>query len=156
MKLNFLVLEKTLASPLEYTKIKLVHPKGNQSWIFIGRTDAEAETPILWPPDAKSWLIGKDPAAGKDWRQEKKGTTEDEMVWWHHRLDGHEFEQALRADDGQGTLACYSSQSRKEPDMTEWLNWTEYRHVVQKPNSPNREWKTVIPAILELTLPSLC
>ena len=149
-------LEKTLESPLDCKEIQPVHPKGNQSWIFIGKTDTEAETPILWPPDAKSWLIGKDPAAGKDWRQEKKGTTEDEMVWWHHRLDGHEFEQALRADDGQGTLACYSSQSQKEPDMTEWLNWTEYRHVVQKPNSPNREWKTVIPAILELTLPSLC
>ena len=86
------VLEKTLESPLDCKEIELVHPKGNQSWIFIGRTDIEAETPILWPPDAKSWLIGKDPDAGKDWRQEEKGTTEDEMVGCHHQLNGHEFE----------------------------------------------------------------
>ena len=86
------VLEKTLESPLDCKEIKPAHPKGNQSWIFIGRTDAEAETPIVWPPDAKNWLIWKDPDAGKEWRQEEKGTTEDEMVGWHHRLDGHEFE----------------------------------------------------------------
>ena len=86
------VLEKTLESPLDCKEITPVHPKGNQPWIFIGRTDAEAETPILWPPDAKNWLIGKDPDAGKDWRQEEKGMTEDEMVGWHHRLNGHEFE----------------------------------------------------------------
>ena len=86
------VLEKTLESPLDCTEIQLVHPKGNQSWIFIGRTDAEAETPILWPSDAKNWLIWKDPDAGKDWRQEKKGMTEDEVVRWHNGLDGHEFE----------------------------------------------------------------
>ena len=86
------VLEKTLESPLDCKEIHPVHSKGNQSWIFIGRTDAEAEAPILWPPDAKSWLTGKDPDAGKDWRQEEKGTTEDEMVGWHHQLDGHEFE----------------------------------------------------------------
>ena len=85
------VLEKTLKSPLDSKEIQPVHPKGNQSWIFIGRTDAEAETPILWPPDAKSWLICKDPDAEKDWRQEEKGMTEDEMVGWHHRLNGHEF-----------------------------------------------------------------
>ena len=96
--------------------------KGNQSWIFIGRTDAEAETSILWPPDAKNWLIGKDPDAGKDWRQEKKGTTEDKIVGWHHRLYGHEFEYALGVDDGQGSLVCCSSWGRKESDMTEWLN----------------------------------
>ena len=89
------VLEKTLESPLNYKEIQPVHPKGNQSWIFIGRTDAEAETPILWPPDAKNWLIGKDCDAGKDWRQEEKGMIEDEMVGWHHWLNGHEFEQAL-------------------------------------------------------------
>ena len=89
-------------------KIQPVHPKGNQSWIFIGRTDAEAEALILWPPDAKNWLTGKDPDAGKDWRQEEKGTTEDEMIGWHHRLNGHEFEQALGAGDGQGSLACCS------------------------------------------------
>ena len=86
------VLEKTLESPLDCKEIQPVHPKGNQSWIFTGRTDAEAEIPILWPPHAKSWLIGKDPDAGKDWRREEKGMTEDEMVRWHYRLDGHEFE----------------------------------------------------------------
>ena len=89
---QIMVLEKTLESPLNLKKIKLVNPKGNQSWLFIGRTDAEAETPILWPPDVKDWLIGKDPDAGKDWRWEEKGTTEDEMAGWHHQLDGHEFE----------------------------------------------------------------
>ena len=86
-----MVLEKTLESPLDCKEIQPVRPKGNQSWIFIGRTDADAETPILWPPDVKSWLIGKDPDAGKDWRQEEKGTTEDEMAGWHHRLNGYEF-----------------------------------------------------------------
>ena len=86
------VLEKTLESPLAYKKIQPVHPKGNQSWIFIGRTDVEAETPVFWPPDAKNWLIWKDSDARKDWRQEEKGTTEDEVVGWHHRLNGHEFE----------------------------------------------------------------
>ena len=117
------VLEKTLESPLDCEEIKPVHPKGNQSWIFIGRTDAEAETPILWPPDVKNWLLGKDPDAGKDWRQEK-GTTEDEMVVWHHRLDGHEFEQALGVGNGQGSLARCSPWGCQESDMTEWLNWT--------------------------------
>ena len=86
-----MVLEKTLESPLDCKKIQPVHPKGNQSWVFIGRTDVEAETPILWPPHAKSWLIGKGSSAGKDWGQEEKGTTEDEMAGWHHRLDGHGF-----------------------------------------------------------------
>ena len=100
-----IVLEKTLESPLD-SKIKPVHPKGNQPWIFTGRTDAEAETPIFWPPDAKTWLTRKDPDAGKDWRQEKKGTIEDEMVGWHHRLNG--FEQTLGDDLEQGSLACYS------------------------------------------------
>ena len=104
-----------------------VHPKGNQSWIFIGRTDAEAETPVLWPPDEKSWLIGKDSDAGKDWRWEEKGTTEDEMVGWHHQLDGHEFEQTLGVDDGQGGLACCSPWGHKGSDMTERLNWTHHR-----------------------------
>ena len=107
------VLLKTLESPLDCKEIKLVNPKGNQSWIFIGRTDAEAEAPILWPPDEKNWLIGKDPDAGKDRRQEEKGTTEDEMVGWHHQLDGHEFEQALGAGDGQGGLACCSPWDRR-------------------------------------------
>ena len=110
------VLEKT-------PKIQPVHPKGDQSWIFTGRTDAEAETPILWPPDVINWLIGKDPDAGKDWGQEEKGMTEDEMVGWHHRLSGHEFEQALGVGDGQGGLVCCSPWGRKESDTTEWLNW---------------------------------
>ena len=118
------VLEKTLESPLHCKEIQPVHPKGNQSWIFIGRTDAEAETPILWPPDEKNWLIGKDPDAGKDWRQEEKGKTEDEMVGWHHRLNGHEFEQALRAGDGQGSLMCCSPWGcRVKHDWVTKLNW---------------------------------
>ena len=115
---------RSLLSPLD-CKIKLEHPKGDQSWVFIGRTDVEAETPILWPPHAKSWLIWKDPDAAKDWGQEEKGTTEDEMVKWHHQLDGHEFEQALGFGDGQGSLACCSPWGRKELDTTERLNWTE-------------------------------
>ena len=119
------VLEKTLESLLDCKEIQPVHPKGNQSGIFIGRADAEAETPIFWPPDAKNWLIGKDPDAGKHWRQEEKGTTEDKMVGWHHRLDGHESEQALGVGDGQGGLACCSPWGHKESDMTEWLSWTE-------------------------------
>ena len=117
-----MVLEKTLERPLDCKEIKLVNPKGNQPWIFIGKTDAKAETPILWPPDAKNWLIGKDPDAGKDWRQEKKGKTEDEMAGWHHQLDGHEFEQALGVGDGQGSLVCCSPQGCKESDMTQWVN----------------------------------
>ena len=119
------VLEKTLESPLDCKEIQPVHPKGDQSWVFIERTDAEAETPIFWPPDVKSWLIGKDPDAGKDWVQEKKGTREDEMVGWHHQLDGHGFGWTPGVGDGQGGLAYCSSWSRKESDMTEWLNWTE-------------------------------
>ena len=108
------MLEKTLESPLDCKEIKPVNPQGNQSWIFIGRTEAEAETPILRPPDGKSWLIGKDPDAGKDWRQEEKGTTEDEMVGWHHQSDGYEFEQAPGIGNGQGRLACRSPWGCKE------------------------------------------
>ena len=119
----WILLEKTLESPLDCKEIKPVNPKGNQFWIFIGRTDAEAETPILWPPDTKNWLNGKDSDAGKDWRQEEKGTTEDEMVGWHHWLDGHEFEQALGVGDGQGSLGFCSPWSHKELDMTERLIW---------------------------------
>ena len=119
------VLEKTLESPLDCKEIQPVNPKGNQSWIFIGRTDVEAEAPILWLPDAKNWLIGKDPDAGKDWRREEKGMTEDETVGWHHQLDGHEFEQALGVGDGQRSLACCSPWDHKESDMTELLKWTE-------------------------------
>ena len=117
------VLEKTLESPLDGKEIQPVHPKGDQSWVFIRRTDVEAETPILWPPDAKDWLTGKEPDAGKDWHQEEKGSREDEMVGWHHWLDGHEFEQVLGVDDGQGNLACYSLWGHKELDTTERLNW---------------------------------
>ena len=117
------VLEKTLESPLDCKEIQPVHPKRNQSRLFIGRTDVEAETPILWPPDVKNWLIGKDPAAGKDWRWEEKGTTEDEMVGWHHQLDGHEFGWTLGVGDRQGGLACCSPWGRKESDTTEWLNY---------------------------------
>ena len=115
-------LEKTLESPLDCKEIQPVSPKGSQSWIFIGRTDAEAS--VVWPPDGKNWLIGKDPDAGKVWRQEK-GMTEDKMVGWHHRLNGHEFEQALGVGDGQGSLACCRPWGCKESGMTEWLNWTE-------------------------------
>ena len=115
------MLEKTLESPLDCKEIQLVHPKGNQSWIFIVRTDAEAEIPKLWPPDGKNWLIGKDPEAGKDWRQEEKGTTEDEMVGWHHWLNRHEFEQNLGESEGQGSLVCRSPWGWKELDTTEWL-----------------------------------
>ena len=118
------VLEKTLESPLDYKDIKSVNSKGNQSWIFTGRTDAEAETLIHWPPDVKNWLIGKDLDAGKDWRQEK-GTTEDEMVGWHHQLDGHEFEQVLGVGDGQESLVCCSPWGLKESDTTQQLNWTD-------------------------------
>ena len=124
------VLEKTLESPSDCKEIKLVHPKENQSWIFTGRTDAEAKTPILWPPDAKNQLIGKDPDAGKDWRREKKGTTEDEMAGCHYWLHGHEFEQALGVGEEQGSLACCSPRGRKESDTTERLNWTD-RHGKQ-------------------------
>ena len=119
------VLEKTLESPLDCKEVQQVHPKGDQSWVFIGRTDAEAETPILWPRRAKSWLIGKDPDAGRDWGQEEKGMTEDEMAGWHHRLDAYEFGWTLGIGDGQGGLACCDSWGRTESDTTEQLNWTE-------------------------------
>ena len=126
------VLEKTLESPLDWKETKAVNPKGNQSWVFIGRTDAEA--PMLWPPNVKNWLTGKDPDTGKDWRKEEKGTTEDEMVGWHHWLSGHEFQQALGLGDGQGGLACCSPGCHKESDMTEQLNWTDMlSKFAQKP-----------------------
>ena len=112
-------------SPLDCKEIKPVIPKGNQSWIFIGKTYAEVETPILWPPDARNWLYGKDPDAGKDWEQEEKGTTEDEMVGWHHQLYGYEFEQAPGVGDQQGSLECCCPWGGKESDMIERLNWTE-------------------------------
>ena len=115
------LLEKTLESPLNCKEIKPVHPKGNQPRIFIGKTVAEAEAAILWSPDVRSWLIGKDPDAGKDWRRKEKGMTEDEMVGWHHRLHGHEFEQTPGDGEGQGSLVWYSSWGCKESDMTELL-----------------------------------
>ena len=118
------VVLKTLKTLLDCKEIKPANPEGNQSWIFIGTIDAEAEALILWSPDAKSWLIGKDPDAGQYWRQEEKGTTEDKMVGWHHWLNGHEFEQTLGDGEGQGSLACCRSQDWKESDMTEWLNKT--------------------------------
>ena len=114
-----------LRVPWTTKEIKPVNPKGNQSWIFIGRTDAEMETPVLWPPNVKNWLTGKAPDSGKHWRQEEKGVTEDEMVRWHHRLNGQEFEWTPGVGDGQGGLGCYSPWGRKESDITEWLNWTE-------------------------------
>ena len=126
------VLEKTLESPLDCKEIKPVHPKGNQSWVFIGRTDAKVETPVLWPPYAKSWLIGKDSNAGTDWGQEEKGTTEDEMAGWHHWLDGLESEWTLGVSYGQGGLACCSSWGRKELDTTEWLHFTFTRQHIKK------------------------
>ena len=110
---------------LDCKEIQPVHPKGDQSSIFIGRTDAEAETPVLWPPDAKSWFIWKDPDVGKDWGQEEKGMTEDEMVGWHHWLNGHGFGSTPGIGDGQGGLACCSLWSCKESDTTKRLNWTE-------------------------------
>ena len=123
---------RRLESPLDSKEIHPVHPEGNQCWIFVGSTDAEAETPILWPPDVKNWLICKDPDAWKDWRQEEKGTTEDEMVGWHHQLDGHEFEQA----DGVGNLVmdreacCPAVHGVTESETTEQLNWTELIHLL--------------------------
>ena len=119
------VLEKTLESPLDCKEIQPVHPKGDESWVFIGRTDVEAENPVLWPPDAKSWLIGKDPDAWKDWGPEEKGMTEDEMVGWHHWLNGHGFGWTPGVGDGQGGLACCSPWGHKKSDTTEPLNWTD-------------------------------
>ena len=116
------MLEKTLENPLNWKEIQPAHPKGNQSWVFIGRTDNEAKVPLLWPPDAKNWLTGKDPDAGKDWRQEENGMTENEVVGWHHQLNRHEFEQALGVVDGQKSLVCCSPWGHKESGMTEWLN----------------------------------
>ena len=116
------MLEKTLESSLDSEEIQAVHPKGNQYWIYIGRTDAEAEALILWPPDVKSWLTGKDLDTGKDWGQEEKGMTEDEMVGWHHWLNGHEFDQTPGDREGQGGLACCSPWGCKELNTTEWLN----------------------------------
>ena len=135
------VLEKTLESPLDCKEIQPVHSKGDQSWVFIGRTDAETETPTLWPPNIKNWLIGKDPDAGKDWRQEESGTTEGEMVGWHHWLNVGEFEQASGVGDGQGSLACCSPCGCKGLDTFEWLNWMKLKdHFIQTSLSIQRQW----------------
>ena len=137
------VLEKTFESPLDCKQIQPVCPKGDQSWVFIGRTDVEAETPILWLPDAKSWLIWKVSDAGKDWGQEEKGITEDEMIGWHHRLDGCGFGWTPGVGDGQGGLACCSPWGCKESDTTELLNWTELTQVlkIRNPLHPIQGWK---------------
>ena len=127
-KLN-LLLEKTLESPLDCKEIQPVHSKGDQSWVFFGRNDAKAETPVLWPPYARSWLIGKDSDAGRDWGQEEKGTTEDEMAGWHHQLNGHESVWTPGVGDGQGGLACCNLWGCKESDTTERLNWTELKPI---------------------------
>ena len=128
------MLEKTFKSPLNYKEILPVNPKGNQSWIFIGKTDDKAEAPILWPPDVKNWLTGKDPDAGKDWKREEKGTTEDEMVGWHYQLDGHDYKQAPGAGDGQGSLACSSWWGKRvRHDWATELSRTEitiYRQIL--------------------------
>ena len=136
---------RRLLSPLGFKEIQPVYPKGNKSWIFIGRTYAEAKTPILRPPDEKNWLIEKDPDSGKDWRQEEKGTTEDEMVGWHHRLDGHEFEQALGIGDGQGSLVWCSPWDCKESNTTEWLNWSDGSFMILEKCFTLTTW--IVPAI---------
>ena len=111
-------------------EIQPVHSKGDQSWVLFGRNDAKAETPVLWPPHTKSWLIGKDSDAVSDWGQEEKGMTEDEMAGWHHQLNGPEFEWTLGVGDGQGGLECCNSWGRKESDTTEWLNWTDSDRII--------------------------
>ena len=125
------VMEKTLESPLDCKEIQAVQPKGNQSWIFIGRTDAEAETPILLLPDAKNWLIWKDPVAGEDWRQEEKGRTEDEVIGWYHWLNGHEFEQALGVSDGQGGRAAVHGVTKSQTRLSNWTELKQQQHSDQ-------------------------
>ena len=129
-----------LESSLDCKEIQPVHSKGDQPWVFFGRTDTEAETPILWPPQAKSWLTGKDSDAGRAWGQEEKGMTEDEMAGWHHWLDGREFGWTPGVDGGQGGLACCSSWGHKESDMTEQLNWTQYWGKGICPSKQNKWW----------------
>jgi len=120
---------RRLKSPLDCKEIQSVHSEGDQPWDFFGRNDSKAETPVLWPPHVKSWLIGKDSDAGRDWGQEEKGTIEDEMAGWHHWLDGRESEWTPGVGDGQGGLACCDSRGCKESDTTEWLNWTELKNI---------------------------
>ena len=152
------VLEKILESPLDCKKIQPVHPKGDQSWVFIGRTDAKAETPILWPPHAKSWLIGKDSDAGRDWGEEEKGTTEDEMAGWNHRLDGHGFGWTPGVGDGQGGLAAtvhgVTESQTWLSDWTELTPHTSARVGVQTPTQPAPEWVSYAALCCPLTSPS--
>ena len=149
------VLEKTLESPLDCMEIQPVHPK-DQSWVFIGRTEVEAEIPILWPPDVKSWLIWKDPDAGKDWGQEEKGTTENEMGGWHHRLDGHGFGWTPGVGDGQGGLACCGSWGHNVSDMTEWLNYTELNWITNVYSFSRLFWLFWAPCLFVWMLGSAC
>ena len=136
------VLEKTLESPLDCKEIQAVHPKGNQSWIFIGRTDAEAETPILLPPDVKNWAVWKDLDVGEDWRQDEKGMTEVEMVGWHHRLDGQEFEQAPGVGDGQGSLACCSP-LKSWAQLSDWTKLNPLQYSCLESLMKRNEWITL-------------
>ena len=141
----WIVLEKTLESPLDCKEIQPVHPKGDQSWVFIGRTDVEAETPILWLPDGKSWLIWKDPDAGKDWGQEEKGTTEDEMVWWHYLLNGHGFGWTLGVGDGQGGPQFMGLQRVGHDWVTE-LNWRRCYISIKHRPSWRWQWCAIFPS----------
>ena len=151
------VLEKTLESPLDCKEVQSVHPKGDQSWVFIGRTDAEAETPILWLFHEKNWLIEKDSDAGKDWGQEEKGTTEDEMPGCHYQLDGQEFEWTPGVGDGQGGLVCWDSWGRKDSDTTERLNWTELTVLeIMRPSWLKSQVFTVHCEVFSLALFRLC
>ena len=138
MFLNYGVGE-TLESPLNCKEVQPVHPKGDQSWVSFGRNNAKTETPVLWPPHAKSWLIGKDSDAGRDWGQEEKGTTEDEMAGWYHRLNGRESEWTPGVSDGQGGLECCDSWGHKESGTTEWLNWTELKTTSDIPTLALKE-----------------
>ena len=151
-----MVLEKTLESPLDCKETQPVHSKGNQPWVFFGRDDAKAETPVLWPPLAKSWLIGKDSDAGRDWGQEEKGTTEDEIAGWHHWLDGHESQWTPGICDGQGGLECCDSWGRKESDTTERLIWSDliWSCLLQKNHLlfPHYSFHTIVVWVVSLKI----
>ena len=154
---QIVVLKKTLESPLDGKEIKTVNPKGNQPWIFTGQTDVAAEAPILWSPDANSQFIGKDSDTGKDWRQEEKEITEDEIVGWHHQLNGREFEQTPGDSEGQRSPACYSPWDRRELHTTEWLNSNKPLHgrkVFQSKGFVSRVHKELLPRKSKKSLPS--
>ena len=146
-------LAKTLESPLDSKEIQPVHPQGDQFWVFTGRIDVEAETPTLWPPDVKSWLIWKDPDAGKDWGWEESGTTDDEMVGWYHRLNGHGFGWTPGVADGQGGAACCSSWGCKESDTTEWLNWAELNVSLGTPQQRDLRGKSKPANVAHISYP---